>query len=74
MSLWRRELVNDFECPFLELYPDCVAIKERLYAEGAIYASLTGSGAAFFGIFATREEAEKALQRLDTPYKALALL
>ena len=74
MSLWCRELVNDFECPFLELYPDCVAIKERLYAEGAIYASLTGSGAAFFGIFATREEAEKALKRLDTPYKALALL
>lgn len=74
ISHWRATLVNDFERPFLELYPDCAEIKERLYAEGAVYASLTGSGAAFFGIFAEREEAERALSRVETPYKALALL
>jgi 4-diphosphocytidyl-2-C-methyl-D-erythritol kinase len=52
VSEWRNQLVNDFEEPIFELHPHLREIKETLYATGALYASLTGSGSAFFGIFA----------------------
>lgn len=74
MALWRDNLVNDFEKSFLKLHPHCARIKECLYASGAIYASLTGSGSAFYGIFTGREVAFSALEQMDTPYKAIALL
>jgi 4-diphosphocytidyl-2-C-methyl-D-erythritol kinase len=33
------------------LTPEIKAIKENLYAQGAVYASMTGSGSTVFGIF-----------------------
>jgi len=51
---WKDRLVNDFESGVFALYPEIGEIKQRLYAEGAIYASMTGSGSAVFGIFEKR--------------------
>jgi 4-diphosphocytidyl-2-C-methyl-D-erythritol kinase len=51
LTCWRDELVNDFEVPVFGQYPVLGQIKEQLYASGAIYASLTGSGSSLFGIF-----------------------
>ena len=51
ISTWRNELVNDFEAPIFALYPRIGEIKEALYADGALYAQMTGSGSAVFGIF-----------------------
>jgi 4-diphosphocytidyl-2-C-methyl-D-erythritol kinase len=51
VNTWKDELVNDFELPILRQYPELNALKEQLYDQGAIYASLTGSGSSFFGIF-----------------------
>lgn len=51
ISTWTAELVNDFEEPVLRQYPELLPVKERLYSQGALYASLTGSGSSFFGIF-----------------------
>lgn len=48
---WRGQLINDFEEPIFRLYPELEEVKETLYRTGARYASLTGSGSAFFGIF-----------------------
>lgn len=48
---WRDALINDFEAPVLRLHPELREIKEILYAQGASYASLTGSGSSFYGIF-----------------------
>lgn len=48
---WKKELVNDFEAPVCKEYPALQSIKERLYEAGAMYASMTGSGSCFFGIF-----------------------
>jgi 4-diphosphocytidyl-2-C-methyl-D-erythritol kinase len=48
---WRGQLVNDFEEPIFHLHPHLREIKETLYKTGALYASLTGSGSAFYGIF-----------------------
>lgn len=73
-DVWRKELMNDFEKPFLDLYPHCGALKEGLYASGALYASLSGSGASFYGIFSDKESAEKALLQAEAPFKALVLL
>jgi 4-diphosphocytidyl-2-C-methyl-D-erythritol kinase len=49
---WRNTLKNDFEAPVCKHHPDLQAIKDRLYNAGALYASMTGSGSCFFGIFA----------------------
>jgi len=48
---WRTLIVNDFEASVFPAHPAIAALKESIYARGAIYASMTGSGAAAFGIF-----------------------
>lgn len=48
---WKEELVNDFEQSIFKLYPKLKSIKDKLYNEGAIYASMSGSGSAVFGLF-----------------------
>ncbi|MBO5907262.1 MAG: 4-(cytidine 5'-diphospho)-2-C-methyl-D-erythritol kinase [Clostridia bacterium] len=40
--------------------------KERLKSEGAIFTLMSGSGSACFGIFATKNEAERAKFKLET--------
>lgn len=48
---WKELLKNDFEEAIFKKLPDYRNIKNKLYEQGAIYASMTGSGSAFFGIF-----------------------
>lgn len=51
IDAWRDDLVNDFEHSVFALHPEIAAIKERLYQLGAVYAAMSGSGSAVFGIF-----------------------
>lgn len=48
---WKEELFNDFEKYIFEKYPQVKKIKEDLYNDGAIFASMSGSGSTVFGIF-----------------------
>lgn len=48
---WRDLLRNDFEESVFTQFPEIRAAKEQLYAEGALYASMSGSGSAVFGVF-----------------------
>jgi 4-diphosphocytidyl-2-C-methyl-D-erythritol kinase len=48
---WKEELVNDFEQPVFAKYPAIGEIKRKLYESGAIYASMSGSGSAVYGLF-----------------------
>ena len=48
---WKGKLVNDFEVPALSYYPALKELKENLYKCGALYASMSGSGSSFYGIF-----------------------
>ncbi len=48
---WKNWLTNDFEVTVFEKYPAIKDIKDLLYANGAVYASMTGSGSAVFGLF-----------------------
>jgi 4-diphosphocytidyl-2-C-methyl-D-erythritol kinase len=54
---WRSKLFNDFEKPIINKYPQIGEIINHLYESGAIYASLSGSGSACFGIFETKNPA-----------------
>ncbi|MCX6268051.1 MAG: 4-(cytidine 5'-diphospho)-2-C-methyl-D-erythritol kinase [Bacteroidetes bacterium] len=51
LELWKDLVINDFEKPVFEKYPVIGEIKAKLYASGAIYAAMSGSGSAVFGIF-----------------------
>ena len=51
MSKWRNLVINDFEAEVMKRYSEIKIIKDGLYQMGAIYASLTGSGSALYGIF-----------------------
>jgi len=51
LHTWKELLVNDFEKTLFPFYPQLQKIKEDLYHNGAIYASLSGSGSALYGIF-----------------------
>ncbi|MDR0606303.1 MAG: 4-(cytidine 5'-diphospho)-2-C-methyl-D-erythritol kinase [Bacteroidales bacterium] len=51
ISCWKDTLTNDFEKTIFPLYPELQSIKENFYHQGAIYASLTGSGSSLYGIF-----------------------
>lgn len=48
---WKNWLKNQFEDHLFEKYPILPEIKAQLYAQGALYASMTGSGSSIYGIF-----------------------
>ena len=48
---WKDCLFNDFEVTVFDKHPELAAIKRSLYDSGAVYASMSGSGSALFGIF-----------------------
>lgn len=51
IETWREELTNDFEQSVFTLHPEIGAIKQQLYDLGAVYAAMSGSGSAVFGLF-----------------------
>lgn len=53
---WQGSVVNDFERHIFELHPAIASLKEQLLAAGALYASMSGSGSALFGLFAERPD------------------
>jgi 4-diphosphocytidyl-2-C-methyl-D-erythritol kinase len=51
IETWKNELINDFEHPVFEKFPEIKNIKNTLYNAGAVYASMSGSGSAVYGLF-----------------------
>ena len=68
IDTWRHELVNDFEESVFALHPEIGAVKQRLYDLGAVYAAMSGSGSALFGIFKKEPALEGEFQGM---YKRL---
>ncbi len=70
LALVRTGIENDFEQVVFPQHPFLGEIK-RILASGsstedaAVYAGLSGSGSALFGLYRTPESAEAALQRLE---------
>lgn len=48
---WKQFLKNDFENVFFKEYHVMAHLKEQMYQDGALYASLSGSGSALYGLF-----------------------
>ena len=48
---WKELLHNDFEDTVFPLHPQLADLKEQLYSDGAVYAAMSGSGSALFGLF-----------------------
>lgn len=60
IETWKDELVNDFEKPVFKAYPQLAELKQKLYDSDALYAQMSGSGSAIYGIF--RDGAQKVAQ------------
>ena len=66
IDTWRDELVNDFEQSVFALHPEIAAIKQRLYDLGAVYAAMSGSGSAVFGLFRAPIEVKEHFPEMFT--------
>lgn len=48
---WKDNLVNDFEATVFAAHPEIAQLKAEMYRQGAVYAAMSGSGSAVFGLF-----------------------
>ena len=53
---WQGVVKNDFEPHIFESHPAIAALKQQLLSAGAVYASMSGSGSALFGLFQKRPD------------------
>lgn len=51
VSQWKGLMVNDFEKPVLQKFPQIRQLKELMYSKGALYVSMSGSGSSVYGLF-----------------------
>ena len=64
LGLVRAGIKNDFEQVVFPEYPELSEGKSALQRAGAKYASLSGSGSALYGLFASQEAARNAVAKL----------
>lgn len=70
---WKEKVVNDFEATVFSKYPQLGEIKRELYESGAVYASMSGSGSAIYGIYSDTEVAMAERTRLESTYQGVWL-
>lgn len=66
VTSWHMHIRNDFEDLLFPLHPGLSGIKEQLYRQGAVYAAMSGSGSALYGLF---PKGEKAVIRTGMPFR-----
>ena len=59
---WAGRMVNDFEESIFASHPLLSEIKWELYHQGAVYASMSGSGSTIFGLFRSRPNCEQLFE------------
>ncbi len=64
---WKDYLKNDFEKSVFPLHPMLQTIKSKLYDCGAVYASMSGSGSAVFGIIRPETDLSEIHKAFDFP-------
>jgi 4-diphosphocytidyl-2-C-methyl-D-erythritol kinase len=62
IETWKGVVLNDFEPSVFHRYPVIGKIKEVLYQEGAVYASMSGSGSSVFGLFKSPIDLEQTFK------------
>ena len=63
VTRWKNIIVNDFETAVFAAHPSMQKIKEDLYAAGAVYAAMTGTGSTFFGVFNKDEKVNVSVDK-----------
>lgn len=74
VDAWRDMIFNDFEESIFPAHPELGKIKERLYESGAVYASMSGSGSALYGLYPTESGAIAASSLFPDDLTFLSLL
>jgi 4-diphosphocytidyl-2-C-methyl-D-erythritol kinase len=64
-ALLRASLVNDFEPPVFREYPVIRSVKESMERDGALFASMSGTGSSVYGLFEDAARAEIAAGPLE---------
>ena len=59
---WKEQLGNDFEPEIFRRFPRLAEIKHSLYAHGASFALMSGSGSSIYGLFEDARAAQNAKQ------------
>lgn len=54
---WPQYIFNDFETTVFAAHPELGAIKKQLYAQGALYAAMSGTGSTIYGIMEKGKQA-----------------
>lgn len=70
---WRTLCANDFESAVFSRHPQLRAIQKTFERLGARPALMTGSGSSIFGLFQSRDEAERARQGLVSRHPGTAV-
>lgn len=71
---WHELIINDFERSMFAIHPGLASLKDYLYESGALYASMTGSGSAFYGIYNDEEQARRAAEYARVPFATFVRL
>ncbi len=64
---WAVSLRNDLESPVIQHHPTIARIKQALTDAGAVYAAMSGSGSAVFGLFERLDAARRTAADLSRP-------
>jgi 4-diphosphocytidyl-2-C-methyl-D-erythritol kinase len=62
----QEKLVNDFESPVFQAYPEVRNLKTDMVDAGAVYAAMSGSGSSVYGFFDDGNAADALAARLNT--------
>ncbi len=73
LDQWRGKVVNDFEASIFPNHPELAEVKDTFYDRGAVYASMSGSGSAIYGIFSDGEKAKQASDDFRSTYEEVWL-
>ncbi|MEZ4799354.1 MAG: 4-(cytidine 5'-diphospho)-2-C-methyl-D-erythritol kinase [Flavobacteriales bacterium] len=62
---WKSHVRNDFESTIGKLHPIILDLKREFYDAGALYASMSGSGSAVYGIFENTPNVHSVMEKLN---------
>ena len=67
LEKWKDHLRNDFEDSIFPKLPVLKEVKESLYANGARYAAMSGSGSTLYGLFHEKNDKDK-IEKIKSIY------
>lgn len=65
VNKWKQVLENDFENSVFKQYKSIGELKQKMYDTGAVYAAMSGSGSAVFGLFKEEVKLPAAFKKMS---------